>query len=133
MTVSKTLLVVEDDRLLGKSLKEYLEEAGYTVVWARESGEAYNALRDNDVELILLDIMLPGENGYQILKRLKAKDSEYRNISVVMLTNLGQISEMDRALDLGASDYVIKSNTDLEKLVDMVKEKIQVIHAKKDS
>ena len=123
------ILVVEDDRLLGQSIKAGLEDEDYTVDWAIESQQAFDYLAQKQPDMILLDIMLPGEDGYQILKKLKATNSEYAHIPVVMLTNLGQIGQMERAMELGAEDYVIKSNIDLEKLVDLVKEKLAVFHA----
>jgi len=123
------ILVVEDDRLLGQSIKSGLEDEGYQVDWAIESQQAFAFLQAHRPEMILLDIMLPGEDGYQILKKLKAANSDYLSIPVVMLTNLGQIGQMERAMELGAEDYVIKSNIDLEKLVDLVKEKLAVFRA----
>ena len=127
------ILVVEDEALLGQSVQEVLEESGFDVSWARDGVETWRKLQEMDeVDLILLDIMLPGdEDGYAILRRLKMNNSEYKDALVVMMTNLGQIGEMDRAMELGADDYVIKANVDLDRLVDLVKEKLAIVKAKR--
>lgn len=126
------ILVVEDETLLGQSVQEAMEEAGFKVEWAKDGQETWKILSQGKVDLILLDIMLPGdEDGYDILRRLRTNGGEHRDTVVIMMTNLGQMGEMDRAMDLGANDYVIKANIDLERLVDLVKEKLAVAKARK--
>jgi DNA-binding response OmpR family regulator len=118
------ILVVEDDKLLGKSLGFALKGAGYDVAWATAADQVFYILEQGDIQFVYLDIMLPGDiDGYEILRRMKALDSAHKKIPVVMLSNLGQMSEIDRAMDLGAVDYVIKANIDLDKLVEMTKDK----------
>jgi DNA-binding response OmpR family regulator len=118
-----TLLVIEDDKLLGREIAAALQEGGYGVVWILGSEELEKALAGHAFSLIYLDIMLPGpKDGYKILTELKASE-QYKHIPVVMLSNLGQMAEMDRAMELGALDYLIKANIDLDKLVEMTKEK----------
>ena len=71
--------------------------------------------------MIFLDIMLPGDlDGFEILKRLKA-DEKLENIPVIILSNLGQTQEIDRAMDLGARDYVVKATVDLDRLAEIAK------------
>ena len=121
------ILVVEDDRLLRKAIQEELEEAGFQVHVAENSIEAFKVLESNKVDLIYLDIMLPGElNGYGILRNLKAADSPHNKIPVVMLSNLGQLDEIDSAMQLGASDFVVKSSINLPRLVEITKSKLSV-------
>ncbi len=130
--MARKVLVVEDETLLAQSVQETLEESGFEVEWARDGQEAWQKLRKDKFDLVLLDIMLPGdEDGYAILRRLKASSSEYKDVVVVMMTNLGQIGEMDRAMELGANDYVIKSNVDLERLVELVRDKLAVAKARR--
>jgi DNA-binding response OmpR family regulator len=120
----KALLVVEDDKLLGKEITEELIDAGYEVFWARDGREAFEALNAQEVGFVYLDLMLPGEmDGFEILRRMKLED-KYKNIPVVILSNLGQMNEIDRAMGLGASDYVIKANIDLDKLVELTRAKM---------
>jgi DNA-binding response OmpR family regulator len=121
----QTILLVEDDKLLGKSVKATLEDAGYEVRWATDAVQAFEFLAQGDVRLVYLDIMLPGEvDGYEILRRIKVADSGYTAIPVVMLSNLGQMEEIDRAMEIGASDYVVKANIDLDQLVELTGKKI---------
>lgn len=120
----KKILLVEDDKLLGEAIVQTLSAAEYEPLWARSAVEAFEALEVQDIGMIYLDIMLPGEDdGYEIIRKLK-HDDRWRNIPVVMLTNLGQMNEIDRAMELGASDYFIKANIDLEKLVELTKARI---------
>jgi len=123
--MTKTILVVEDDKLLGKSLKATFEDAGYSVLWSKNSDDVFKMLPNADVQLIYLDIMLPGGmDGYQILQLLKKPDSAYRHIPVIMLSNLGQLDEIERATTLGALDYAIKANIDLDELVVLTQKNI---------
>ena len=114
----ETILVVEDDKLLGKSIVAVLEDEGFAVRWAKNSDEVFASLADTQIDLIYLDIMLPGGlDGYEILRKIKMPGSMWRNIPVIMLSNLGQMDEIDKAIELGALDYIIKANVDLDKFI----------------
>lgn len=118
----KNILIVEDEEILGESVKETLEEEKYVVEWAKSGTEMWQKLESFSPHIILLDIMLPGgEDGFSLLKQLKMIGSKFEKTPVVMMTNLSQASEMSRAMDNGAVDYMIKSNVDLEKVVEVVK------------
>ncbi len=120
----KAILIVEDDKLLGKAISKTLENAGYNVFWARTGAETYEVLKAQQVGLVYLDVMLPGGvDGYEILRTMKESD-EWKGLPVVVLSNLGQMSEIDKAMQLGASDYVVKANIDLQSLVELTKAKI---------
>jgi len=114
------VLVVEDDKLLQKALKKVLEDSGYEVMESTTAQEAFQVLENVRPGIILMDIVIPGEiDGFQLLKELKS-DDRYSTIPVVMVTNLEQINQMDRAIEIGAKDYVIKANTELTQVVDLV-------------
>ncbi len=114
----KKIMIVEDNLPLGKVIKTVLEKKGHEVSWAKESDEFFDIIT-KDIDLIFLDINLPGEmNGFDILKNIKEFGSDYRHIPVVMLTNLSDMEEMDKATSAGATDYIIKSNIKLDQLVD---------------
>lgn len=118
-----TILVVEDDKLLGREIAASLEDGGHTVVRVKSSEELEQAVAVQKFDLIFMDIMLQGsKDGYAILAELKASE-QHKGIPVVMLSNLGQVSEMERATQLGAMDYLIKANIDLDKLVELTNEK----------
>jgi diguanylate cyclase len=116
----KQILVVEDDKLLSKSITAALKKAGYNVYNAVNGDQAKEALINITLDLVLLDIMLPGGlDGYSILSWMKSNPKTV-SLPVIMLTNLGQTSEMDKALEMGATDYIIKANTDLSQIVTIV-------------
>ena len=118
-----TILIVEDDRLLAQAVATALEGGGHTPLVAPNVKAAFEALEAHQVKLIYLDIMLPGTDGYDILKSLKS-DSRYQNIPVIMLSNLSQMGEIDRAMELGAVDYVTKASIDLSKLLELTDKKL---------
>lgn len=116
------ILIIEDDELLAKALAGALSDAEYEVTVANTGEQGLTAIAAMQPDLIYLDIMLPGISGYDVLGKIKA-DQKLLNTPVVMLTNLGQMSEINKAMDYGATDYVIKANIDLEKLVELTKTK----------
>lgn len=121
----KAVLVVEDDKLLGKAITVALEKAGHSVFWAQNAKEAHDVMSMQELGLVFLDIMLPGdEDGYEILRQMK-QNEKLAAIPVVVLSNLGQTSEIDRAMQLGAKDYLVKANIDLAKLVEFTKSNLQ--------
>jgi DNA-binding response OmpR family regulator len=119
------ILVVEDDEVLASAIVDTLMETGFEVTWAKSGEDGLSQMQGKKFDLVLLDIMLPGIDGYETLRQIKA-DQNMSSTKVVMLTNLGQMSEINRALDLGASDYVIKANVDLARLVELTKNKFLV-------
>ena len=120
----KSVLIVEDDNLLGKAISSSLESEGFSIFWARKAEEVFEVFDAQDIGFVYLDILLPGEmDGYEILRKMKL-DERLKKIPVVILSNLGQKSEIDRAMQLGAVDYLVKANIDLAKLVELTKTKI---------
>ena len=117
------ILVVEDDKFLGREIGMALEGGGHEVFWIKNSDEVSEALESQSFDLIFLDIMLPGnKDGYALLAEMKNSE-KYKNVPVVMLSNLGQMSEIDKAMEMGAMDYVVKSNIDLDNLVELTSKK----------
>ncbi len=116
----RTVLLLEDDKLLSKSLQTVLRSNNYQVVVVMNSAEYKKEIARHNFDIILLDIMIPGDmDGFAILQELR-QDPKYQSTPIVMLTNLGQVAEIDRAMELGASDYVVKANTDLLEIVNIV-------------
>lgn len=116
------IVVIEDDKLLGKVLVDTLKEAGYEVSWGKNGAEGMAMIAAKKTDLVYLDIMLPGEDGYAILHKIKL-DEATAGIPVVMLTNLGQTGEVEKAMELGATDYLIKANMNLSKLAELTRTK----------
>ena len=85
------------------------------------STEAFEKLKEAKPDLILLDLILPGMHGFQILQQLK-KDSKTKPIPVIILTNLGQRDEVEQGINLGAEDFLIKAHHTIEEIIDKVRE-----------
>jgi len=105
--MKETILIVEDDKHISKLIKFNLEKANYDCAIAATGEKALEALDDRPVDLIILDIMLPGMDGFGICRTIKEKE-KLKNIPIIMLTAKGE--EVDRivGLELGADDYIVK-------------------------
>lgn len=117
------ILVVEDDIFLGDVLMQKLKAAGYDVQLARDGASGLKQLRDWKPELVLLDIILPQMNGYELLEA-KQKDATIASIPVIVISNSGQPVEINRALALGVKDYLVKAQFDPEEVI--VKVRLQL-------
>lgn len=113
------VLIVEDDSFISLFLEKKLTELGYSAKVAGSTAQALEVLSSTAVDLILLDIILPDENGFTLLERLK-KNPAYQEIPVVILSNLGQQSEIDRGKQLGAVDFLVKGNYSPAEIVDRI-------------
>jgi DNA-binding response OmpR family regulator len=115
------ILVVEDDELAGRAYQLKLGQAGYQVEWARNGAEALEMIRKNRPDLVILDLILPNINGFQFLEEVK-KDEKLKDIRVLVVSNLGQEEDMQKAMSLGASDYMVKVDVRIEDVVEKVDE-----------
>ncbi|MBC7266356.1 MAG: response regulator [Anaerosomatales bacterium] len=102
------ILVVEDTELLRRIYQDRLVQEGYTVHTASDGLEAIQQMRAVPVDLVLLDLIMPRMGGLEVLETMKA-DPRLADIPVVILTNLGEESSVERAVELGAVDYLIKN------------------------
>lgn len=99
------LLLVEDDQMLGESIVESLTRQGYTVDWLTRGGAVLSTLKTEDFSAVILDLMLPDTDGFQVLKAIRLTKSM---IPVMILTARDDIEDRVRGLDSGADDYVVK-------------------------
>lgn len=107
MTSKKTILVVDDEPDIVKLLEISLKLSNYDVLKAYSGPEALELLKGRKPDLILLDIMMPEMNGYDMCLKIKA-DPKLKGIPVVMLTAKGQKGDAERGIEAGADDYIIK-------------------------
>ncbi|TLM97247.1 MAG: response regulator, partial [Actinobacteria bacterium] len=103
------ILVVEDTDLLRRMYADRLTADGYRVIAAADGLEALSALRSDTPDLILLDLIMPKMSGLEVLELVK-KDPRLKDIPVLVLSNLGQDTDIQRGLELGAIDYLIKND-----------------------
>ncbi|PIP60471.1 response regulator [Candidatus Uhrbacteria bacterium CG22_combo_CG10-13_8_21_14_all_47_17] len=121
MTVKagKTVLVVEDDNFLIKAYEAHLAKAGFHVRTALDGVEAVESLKKVMPDIILLDLVMPRMDGFDVLEDMQKK-SEWKKIPIVVVSNLGQESDRDRSLKLGAVEYIVKSDFSLQQTVDLI-------------
>jgi CheY-like chemotaxis protein len=123
-TPKKTVLLVEDDEVLLRALYLLFHTSEFTVASATDGETALTMTQRLKPDVVLLDLLLPKMNGFDYLKFLKA-DPALQNIPVLVLSNLGDKENIDKAKTLGASDYFIKSDTDLSILAEKVNKMIK--------
>ena len=110
---NKKILVIEDEATLQKALNEVLTNEGYEVMSSLDGLRGLELAQKESPDLILLDIILPKMDGFEVLKRIK-KDDKISQIPVIILTNLSDISDIQKALDLGATTYLVKADFHIE-------------------
>jgi DNA-binding response OmpR family regulator len=114
------ILIIEDEEALSSVLKEKFEAEGYFVSAAKDGEEGLSAADKVMPDIILLDLILPKMDGFQVLEKLKA-DPDKKSIPVVVLSNLGEDSSIKRAILLGAADYFVKTQHPIKEIVEKVK------------
>ena len=107
--MSKKILIVEDDKFLRDLIVKKLTKEGYDVLSAVNGEEGLKKAKEEHPDLMLLDLILPGINGFEILSKIK-EDSKTSSIPVIILSNLGQKEEIEKGINLGATDYLIKAH-----------------------
>lgn len=118
---SMTILIVEDEDILSKVLRDKFEEANFKVVIAEDGAVVLDMARKIKPDAILLDILLPKIDGLEVLSRLKS-DDELKTIPVMVMTNLNDDDKLKKALGLGAVDYMIKTQHPVNEIVERIKE-----------
>ncbi|OWK26772.1 MAG: hypothetical protein US76_03570 [Parcubacteria group bacterium GW2011_GWA2_38_13b] len=117
----KTILFVEDEPTLQKVAGEILRQEGFIVKSATDGEEALRLIKTEKPDLVLLDLILPKKDGFEVLKEIKS-DTQTKNIPVIILTNLESTQDVERALELGAMNYLVKANYELNDIVKRVKD-----------
>lgn len=126
MTGQKRILLVEDDRFLRKAAAASLRAHGFDVAAAADGEEALRLAHTESPVLILLDLIMPKLQGFEVLRRLKGEPGT-ADIPVIILSNLGQEQDVARAMDGGAVAYFVKANVSLQELVRRVEETLVAV------
>lgn len=120
------VLIVEDDRFLSELIATKLEKEGFAITLAGDGEVALEKMKEEIPDIILLDIMLPGIDGFEFLEKIKAeKGSPSSKVPVLILSNFGQESKVEKGLALGANDYLVKANFTTAEIVDKIKKTIK--------
>ena len=107
--MAKRILIVEDDKFLRELISHKLIKEGYDIIEAADGEEGIKKAMEEKPDLVLLDLILPGIDGFEVLYRMKASP-ETSSIPVIILSNLGQKDDVEKGMRLGASDYLIKAH-----------------------
>lgn len=107
--------IVEDEAILAQALSVELLSSGYDVISASDGEKGLEIIKKESPDVVLLDIMMPVMDGFEVLESLKKSKSK-KKPKVIILSNLGEDSDREKAMKLGASDYYVKSSTDLSEL-----------------
>jgi len=119
--MSKKILIVEDDKSLQQLLGDMLESEGFEVVQAYNGEDGSNLAKSENPDIMLLDLRLPKKDGFEVLRELKANTAT-SSIPVIIFTNLETPENINRAIEAGATNYIVKSNYDLEDILKKIKQ-----------
>ncbi len=114
---SKRVLIIEDEKAMAKAVELKLQKSGFTARAVFNGQEALNVLESEAFDLILLDILMPVVDGWQVLEKLKEKGVKAK---IVITSNLSQQEDIEKAKQLGASDFLVKSNSSLTEIAEKV-------------
>ena len=117
------VLLVEDDMFLRELCVVKLEKADFNVDYAEDGEQGLTKMDENAYDIILLDIMLPGKDGFELLEEYKEKHgTAFGKTIIIMLTNLSEREQVDKAMELGADDYIIKAHFSPSEIVEKTQE-----------
>ncbi|MFC1537957.1 response regulator transcription factor [Candidatus Latescibacterota bacterium] len=105
--MTKKIVLAEDEAHIARLITFKLEREGYEIHWAADGGSALEKVREVIPDLVLLDIMMPVMDGYEVLKHIKEEDS-LKDIPVIMLTAKSQEQDIIKGFNLGSEDYIVK-------------------------
>jgi len=118
--MEKKILIIEDDKFLRELIAQKLIREGYETSEAVDGEEGIKKIKEEKPSLVLLDLILPGIDGFEVLSQMK-EDSTISSIPVIILSNLGQKEDIERGLKLGAVDYLIKAHFTPGEIIEKMK------------
>ena len=116
---TKKILIIEDESSLLDSYAELVQAANFTPIKALDGYQGLDHLANNvgQIDLVLLDLMMPGVDGLEVLKTVKANEEKYGTMPIIILTNMTSESVVKEAFNIGASSYLVKTDLDYEGLM----------------
>lgn len=122
--MANKILIIEDEEIILDLLQKKLTQEGYSISVAKDGEEGIRAMREDKPDLILLDIVMPKMGGFEVMEEMQ-KDNSLKDIPIIVVSNSGQPVELDKAQELGAKDWLIKTEFDPQEVVDKVKKWIR--------
>jgi len=123
-TNKHTVLLAEDDQFLQRMYISKLEKAGFNVLSAKDGKQALDILQSKEVDVALLDILMPRKDGFEVLKEIRA-DSKLKSLPVIVLTNFNEVEDIKKAKVLGANEYMVKANFLPSEVISVIKKYIK--------
>jgi len=118
--MAEKILVVEDDKFLRELISRKLSDEGFDITQAVDGEDGIEKIKEVKPDLVLLDLILPSIDGFEVLSRIK-EDPSVASIPVIILSNLGQKEEIEKGLSLGAVDFLIKAHFTPGEIIDKIK------------
>ena len=116
----KKIIILEDDKFLLKAYEIKFKQSDFDVILATDGISGFELAEKEKPSLIILDLMLPRMNGFEFLKKIKS-DEKLKNIPIIVVSNLGQKNDCEKAIKLGAKEFLIKTNYSLEEIIKKIK------------
>jgi DNA-binding response OmpR family regulator len=116
---AKTVLLAEDNQFIQRGYKIAIEEAGYRVVTVSNGADVIPSVTAHKPSVIVLDLILPNKNGFDILKELRSME-EFRSLPVIIATSLGQEEDREKVFACGATDYLVKQHATVQMLIEKI-------------
>ena len=121
--MAKKILIIEDEKIMIDLLQKKLTNEGYQVAVAQDGVEGVEKMQKEKPDLILLDVMMPRMNGFEVMEKMH-QDPGLKSIPVIVISNSGQPVELDRVKKLGAKDWLIKTEFDPQQVIEKVLKQI---------
>lgn len=118
------ILIADDEKPLARALSLKLTSSGYIANSVGDGAAALEELKKEKYDILLLDLIMPEMNGFKVLEELN-KSGKIKELSVFVLSNLGQTEDIEKTKQFGIIDYVVKSNTTLAEIVNMIKKHLE--------
>ena len=118
--MARTILIIEDDKFLRELVIQKLIKEGYETSEAVDGEEGIKKIKEEKPDLILLDLILPGIDGFEVLSKMR-EDPSLAQIPVIILSNLGQKDDVEKGLKMGAVDYLIKAHFTPGEIIEKIK------------
>lgn len=115
----KKILIIEDDAFLQGLEANKLRKEGYEVITASTGEEGIEKINEDGINFILLDLVLPSYDGFDILKKIRETE-KIKDLPVIVFSNLSEDKDIKKANDLGATDFMVKSNFTLDELIERI-------------
>lgn len=119
----RKVLIIEDDSILAMAYNKKLTKSGFEAINAYDGEEGIKLLKEHHPDLVILDIMMPKKDGYEVLDEMK-NDDRLKNTPVIIATNLSSGEELENAIELGVGEYYLKTNVSIDDLVNRIGEMI---------